>query len=47
MSQRSKEDLEALHAKTKQFLTLCRPFLNASQIGGVDGGLRKIEKALE
>lgn len=47
LSQRSKTELQSLQAKTKQFLTLCRPFLDTSQIAGVEGGLLKVEKALE
>jgi tetratricopeptide (TPR) repeat protein len=43
----SKGDLEALRGQARQFLTLCRPSLDASQVRGVEEGLLKIAAVLE
>lgn len=47
LSTRSKKELEALRATTKELLKLCGSFLDTAQMQGVQGGLHKVESALE
>jgi tetratricopeptide (TPR) repeat protein len=47
LSTRSRDELEALRAATQEFLRVCRPFLDATQTQGVEGGLLKVERALD
>jgi tetratricopeptide (TPR) repeat protein len=47
LSTQTKEELEALRAHIKKFLLVCKPSLTAAQTGGVEGGLAKVEHALE
>ena len=46
LSMRSKPELEALRAKTQEFMRVCKSSLDASQVASVEGGLRVIEQDL-
>ncbi len=47
LSARSREQLEQLLGQTRQFLELCRPSLAAGQIQAVEGGMQRIQQALD
>jgi len=46
LSMLSKPELEALRAKTQEFMRVCKSSLDASQVGSVEGGLRIIDQAI-
>lgn len=47
LSTQTREELETLRGHIKKVLNECKPALTASQAGGVEGGLAKVESALE
>ncbi len=46
LSMASKEELEALRAKTQQLMRLCKSSWDAGQTTSVEGGLRMVEQAI-
>jgi len=47
LSTQTRDELEVLRGHIKKLLSVCKPALTASQAGGVEGGLAKVESALE
>jgi tetratricopeptide (TPR) repeat protein len=47
LSMRSKEELEALRDHIMELTTVCKSRLDAAQVTAVQGGLQKVEQALE